>query len=97
MPKSYIYITTNTSKTVLYTGVTSNLNRRLIEHENDAKSSKLSFAGKYNCYHLVYFEEFNDIREAIEREKKIKGWTRAKKVNLINTINEEWKFFNDSI
>ena len=97
MQQSYIYITTNFNKTVLYTGVTSDLKRRLFEHENDANSGKLSFAGKYNCYHLIYYEEFIDIKQAIAREKEIKGWIRKKKVDLVNSFNPSWEFLNDKI
>jgi putative endonuclease len=95
--QSFIYITTNSTKTVLYTGVTNDLKRRLFEHESDAKGSKLSFAGKYNCYHLIYFEEFIDITQAIAREKEIKGWVRKKKIDLINSFNADWKFLNSEL
>jgi len=79
----FVYITTNKNKKVLYTGVT-----------ND---SKKHFAGKYNCFYLVYFEIFQFIEHAILREKEIKGWLRSKKDNLINNFNSEWKFLNDEI
>ncbi len=94
MQKSYVYITTNPNKSVLYIGVTNDIVRRMNEHETDAKTIKSSFAGKYNCYNLVYFEEFIDINQAIKREKELKGWTRKKKIDLINSFNAEWKFLS---
>ena len=80
---------TNERKTVLYTGVTSNLLRRVWEHKN--KLNNHSFTKQYNCDRLVYYEVYEDIREAIEREKKIKGGSRQKKIDLINSKNSEWK------
>ena len=80
---------TNERKTVLYTGVTSNLLRRVWEHKN--KLNNHSFTKQYNCDRLVYYEVYEDIREAIEREKKIKGGSRQKKIDLINSKNLEWK------
>ena len=71
----YVYILTNWSNRVLYTGVTNNLERRLYEHKN--KSVK-GFTEKYNVNKLVYFDSTNDIKAAIAREKQIKGWTRNK-------------------
>jgi len=97
MPKEYqffIYILTNKSKTVLYTGVTNDLKRRLFEHSTHQNNIN-TFTYKYNCYFLVYYEEHNDIRQAIEREKRIKGWTRLKKDELISSFNPEWKFLNE--
>jgi len=94
MQKSYVYITTNLNKTVLYIGVSNDINRRLQEHKTDAKTVKSSFAGKFNCYNLIYLEEFIDINQAIKREKELKGWTRKKKIDVINSLNAEWKFLN---
>ena len=90
----YVYITSNKNKTVLYTGVTNDLKRRLFEHEEDSNGPKLFFAGKYNCYHLAYYERFQYIQDAIKREKEIKGWKRIKKENLISQLNPEWNFLN---
>lgn len=87
----FTYITTNKNKTVLYTGVTNDLKYRIWQHEEDSISGKKSFAGKYNCYHLIYFERFQYIQHAIEREKEIKGWIRKKKEKLINDYNPEWR------
>ncbi|MBI2178684.1 MAG: GIY-YIG nuclease family protein [Candidatus Tectomicrobia bacterium] len=73
---------------MLYTGVTSELERRTEEH----KGKKLpGFPKKYNLHRLVYFEETNDIRAAIAREKQIKGWLRKKKIALIEPVNPAWK------
>lgn len=86
MNQYYIYIMANNSKT-LYTGVTNNLNRRVYEHKNKLIQG---FTFKYNITTLVYFEIFNDINQAIAREKQIKGWLRSKKINLIESVNPEW-------
>ncbi|MBA3705131.1 MAG: GIY-YIG nuclease family protein [Bacteroidetes bacterium] len=93
----FVYITTNKSKKILYTGVTNNLKDRLWLHEEDSKTHKLHFTGKYNCFYLVYWERFQYIEHAIKREKQIKGWTRIKKEKLITEFNPEWKFLNDEI
>ena len=93
----YVYITTNKTKSVLYIGVTNNLNRRLLEHEQDAKTIKKHFTGKYNAYYLVYWEQFRYINRAIYKEKVLKGWSRKNKETLIAALNPEWKFFNDEI
>ena len=93
----FVYITTNKSKSVLYTGVTNNLVRRLSEHEDDAKGGKKHFTGRYNVFYLVYYERFQYILNAIRREKEIKGWVREKKKKLIFEFNPEWKFLNSDI
>ncbi|MGD1714904.1 GIY-YIG nuclease family protein [Dapis sp. BLCC M172] len=84
----YIYIMTNKRNTVLYTGVTNDLIRRVYEHK-----SKLveGFTKKYNINKLVYFEMYENPSEAIAREKQIKAGSRQKKINLINSMNLEWK------
>jgi putative endonuclease len=92
-PLYYVYIVTNPERTVLYTGVTNNLPQRLIEHWMNRGNSK-TFAGKYYCYNLIYFEEFKYIYNAIAREKEIKGWRRDKKLQLIDTKNPDWFFLN---
>ncbi|MBK6912370.1 MAG: GIY-YIG nuclease family protein [Ignavibacteriales bacterium] len=87
--KNYcIYILTNKNNTVLYVGVTNNLTRRIWEHK-----SKLieGFTKKYNIDKLVYFESFDNPRDAIKREKQLKAGSRKKKIDLINKINPEWK------
>jgi putative endonuclease len=84
----FVYIMTNLRNTVLYTGVTGDLKRRVWEHKTKMIPG---FTAKYNVVKLVYFEVFDDPQEAILREKKIKGGSRAKKIALINTFNPHWK------
>jgi putative endonuclease len=84
----YVYIVSNKNRTVLYTGVTSNLYNRIYEHKSGFGSQ---FTSRYNCTDLVYFEFFESIEEAIVREKQMKKWKRAFKENLINSINPGWK------
>ena len=84
----YIYIMTNKINTVLYTGITSNLKKRIWEHKE--KTIK-GFTKKYNIDKLVYWEIFNDPENAILREKQIKAGSRSKKIELIKGINPEWK------
>ena len=82
----YVYILTNPSRT-LYTGVTNNLRRRVMEHKQKLVPG---FTEKYNINLLVHFEVFEDVRNAIAREKRIKAWTRAKRVALIESTNPKW-------
>ena len=93
----FVYILTNNDKSVLYTGVTNDLNRRLFEHKEDSIGGKKSFAGKYNCVNLIYYEHFDQIEYAIEREKEIKGWSRTKKKKLIQDFNPTWEFLNEKL
>ncbi|SDQ15473.1 GIY-YIG nuclease family protein [Flagellimonas zhangzhouensis] len=95
MDKYCVYILTNRNKSVLYTGITNDLSRRLIEHIECIKNNKKTFAAKYKCKHLVYYEEYDWVQEAISREKEIKGWVRAKKVKLIKTTNPNFEFLED--
>lgn len=88
MKPGFIYIITNNNHTVLYTGVTSNLSKRIKEHQD--KRFQGSFSAKYNANKLVYYEAFQMIGDAISREKQIKAGSRAKKIALINTVNAEW-------
>lgn len=89
MRKSYfVYILTNRRSGVLYIGVTSNLIKRTWEHKNKLVKG---FAEKYNLCRLVYFEETSDIKEAISREKQLKKWNRAWKIELIEKENPEWE------
>jgi putative endonuclease len=83
----FVYIMTNRSKT-LYTGVANSLVRRCEEHKTRAGSG---FTAKCKLDHLVYFERFEDVHNAIEREKRIKGWLRIKKITLIVSVNPSWK------
>jgi putative endonuclease len=89
----YIYITTNPDRTVLYTGVTNDLQNRIVEHYIN-RGSAVSFAGKYHCYNLVYYEHFHYIQHAIAREKQIKGWKRNRKLELIKSNNPNLDFYN---
>jgi len=89
----YVYITTNPRKTVLYTGVTNDLKVRLRQHYLN-RGEKQTFAGKYYCHKLIYFESYSDINRAIEREKEIKDLSRAKKEKLIASENPNWHFLN---
>ena len=89
----YVYILTNRSKTVLYTGVTNNLKLRLYQHEN--KLNPNSFTSRYNTHFLIYYEKFGWIQQAIEREKEIKNLSREKKLNLIREFNPDLEFLND--
>jgi len=84
----YVYILTNTKNTTLYIGVTNNLKRRLYEHKNGLIEG---FTKNYKLTKLIYFEEYNDIKEALIREKNLKNWHREWKVNLIKTMNPEFK------
>ncbi|PVD52448.1 endonuclease [Terrimonas sp.] len=92
----YVYILTNFTKTVLYTGITNNLPQRIIEHYL-ARGNQSSFTGKYNCFYLLYYEDFKYVNDAIMREKEIKGWRRAKKMALIRSFNSEMKFLNTEL
>ena len=92
----YVYILTNYQKTVLYTGVTNNLEQRIIEHYLD-KGDKKTFAGKYNCFYIVYYECTQYINNAILREKEIKGWRREKKMELIRSFNPGLTFLNHKL
>lgn len=77
--------------------MTNDLRNRIREHKDDVKSGKKTFAAKYNCTHLVYFEHFDCVQDAIDREKEIKGWKRYKKENLINSFNPKWRFLEDEL
>ena len=85
----YIYINTNKWNSVLYTGVTNNLLNRNYQHK--IKENKQSFTAKYKADKLVYYEMFNDIRDAITREKQIKAGSRKNKIELIKKINPKWR------
>ena len=92
----YLYITTNPKKTVLYIGVTNDLDRRVEEHQEDCFGARKTFAGKYFCYNLIYYEYYPNIEEAIGREKYLKGLIRKKKEALINFFNPEWRFLSSA-
>ncbi len=89
-----VYIMTNTHNTVLYTGVTNDLKRRAYEHKHGQGGV---FTKKYNVTKLVYYEVGQDVRAAIAREKQIKGGSRQKKIDLVNSSNPEWRDLYDEI
>ena len=88
MDKQYcVYIITNQNHTVLYTGITNDLKRRIYEHKEKLVKG---FSTKYNLDKLVYFQITEDVVSAITREKQIKGGSRKKKVEIINRLNPDW-------
>ncbi len=87
MKAFYVYMMTNRSRVVLYTGVTNSLMRRVWQHQNGEVKG---FTQAYKANRLVYYERFNDPRDAIAREKEIKGWRREKKNALVETMNPQW-------
>ncbi|MBD1394172.1 GIY-YIG nuclease family protein [Mucilaginibacter glaciei] len=92
----FTYILTNYNREVLYTGVTNDLNIRLQQHYFGTGQNN-SFTAKYKCYNLVWYERHQYVNHAIEREKEIKGWIRAKKITLIEQENPNWTFLNVTI
>lgn len=90
----YVYLLTNKNNTVIYTGVTNGLKRRVYEHKEKLIDG---FTKKYNVNKLVYFESTNDVNSAIQREKQIKAGSRQKKIDLINSVNKNWKDLYDEI
>ena len=85
--QAYIYFMSNRYNKVLYVGITSNLIKRVWEHKNKVVDG---FTKRYNLYKLVYYEIYDDIETAINREKQIKSWPRKKKIVLINAFNPSW-------
>jgi len=90
-----IYMMTNLSRTVLYVGVTADLQARIAEHSST--SNPKSFTAKYRLFYCIYYEMQPSILEAISREKEVKKWGRAKKTALINAINPTWKDLSNEI
>ncbi|MCB7128794.1 MAG: GIY-YIG nuclease family protein [Candidatus Brocadiales bacterium] len=90
----YVYIMTNKRNTVLYTGVTNNLEKRIYVHKNKLVNG---FTKKYNVGKLAYCEVFDSVETAIRREKQIKSGSRQKKVALINRVNGEWRDLYEEI
>ena len=87
--KNYIYIMTNKHRNVLYVGVTGNLEQRIWQHKTH--QFKNSFTDKYNCEYCIYYEEYDFINDAIDRETELKKWNRKKKEALIAALNPEWR------
>lgn len=94
MKTGYVYIITNYKNTTFYTGVASDIVKRVYEHKNKLIDG---FSKKYNLNKLIYYEVFDDISDAINREKEIKGKSRQYKIDLINTMNPDWHDMYDSI
>ena len=92
--QSHVYLMSNKMNTVIYTGVTSDLIKRVYEHKQKLADG---FTKKYNATKLIYYETFDSIRDAIVREKQIKGWIRKKKVDLVAVLNPQWKDLYDDI
>lgn len=95
MKPGFIYILTNKNNTTLYVGVTSHIVQRINQHKD--KIFPESFSAKYNLNKLVYYEAFQEIGDAIGKEKQIKGGSRQKKLDLINSKNPEWKDLYDEV
>ena len=93
--QGFIYMLTNRNHTVLYIGVTSNLEGRIYEHKTNYYPA--SFCSHYNVHKLVYYEDYDDIYNAICREKQLKKWSRLNKEKLINSFNPKWKDLYDSL
>jgi len=91
----YVYILSNVTDVAIYTGVTNNLLRRVYEHKHNLDPD--SFTAKYKIHKLVYFEETNDVKAAIEREKQIKSWNRKRKNKLVESMNPTWEDLYDVI
>ena len=89
-----VYLMTNAHNTVMYCGVTNNLSRRVYEHKNGLGGI---FTKKYNVEKLVYYEVGDNVNAALAREKQIKGGSRKKKIDLVNSFNPEWKDLFDEI
>ena len=90
----YIYIMSSPNNSTIYIGVTNDIERRIKEHKSGLIPG---FTQKYNCCKLVYYEQYSDINQAIEREKKLKKWRREKKEWLIKTMNPDFKDLGDEI
>ena len=91
----YVYILANKTGTVVYTGVTNDLIRRVYEHKQNADPD--SFTAKYAVHKLVYYEQTSSRYEAISREKQIKSWKRIKKNQLVETMNPKWEELYDKL
>ncbi|HEX7594644.1 MAG TPA: GIY-YIG nuclease family protein [Anaerolineae bacterium] len=90
----FVYIMTNRTKTVLYAGVTNDLKRRVWQHKEKMFEG---FTSRYQVTTLVYYEPFDDVNSAIAREKQIKGGSRQKKLDLVNSMNAEWRDLCDEL
>ncbi len=91
----YVYILSNATNKVVYTGVTNDLIRRVHQHKEHIDPD--SFTAKYHVDRLVYYEEYGDVRDAIDREKQIKSWNRKRKNDIVSDFNPEWVDLFESI
>lgn len=91
----YVYFFTNKNNTVIYTGFTDDIERRVNEHKE--KVSNKSFTARYNCNKLIYFKEFQDANDTLHREKQLKRYRRKWKENLINEKNSDWVDLSSSV
>lgn len=89
----YTYILTNWNNKVMYIGITNNLERRLYEHRHHTANG---FTSRYNVNKLVYYEVAPDVKAAIAREKELKGWVRARKNALVESMNPDWKDLSEA-
>lgn len=94
MKQYCVYILTNQHNKVFYIGVTGNLQKRIYEHKNKLAEG---FTKKYNVDKLVYYEQTEDVRSALVREKQLKNWHREWKINLITEFNNEWRDLSESL
>jgi putative endonuclease len=94
--KYYVYILTNALKTVLYIGITNNLQRRILQHW-ELRGNKNHFTGRYRAHYLLYYESYTNYLQAFARERALKVKTRQKKMDLINVMNPEWNFLNEEL
>ena len=92
----FFYIVTNPDNTVLYCGMTNNLEARLGEHYLNRGNDK-TFAGKYHCFNLLYYEHYQYVHHAIERETEVKKWSRKKKMELIGAMNKDLRALNEDV
>ena len=90
----YVYITTTPNNTALYTGITNDLKKRIGEHKSKLKDG---FTKKYNVGKLVYYEAFEHVKDAIAREKQIKGGSRQRKLVLIRKLNRSWRDLTEEL
>ncbi len=83
----FTYVMASRSRT-LYVGVTGDMSRRAFQHK---EKKYYGFTARYNCHRLVWFQRFSEVSDAIQREKELKGWTRAKKIALVEAVNPTWE------
>ncbi|WP_431136068.1 GIY-YIG nuclease family protein [Psychroserpens mesophilus] len=91
----YVYIITNLYRSTYYIGITNNLVERLKQHQDNIEKGHKTFAAKYNLKHLVYYEQYSWVQNAIAREKELKAWRREKKLDLVRSFNADFEFLED--